>query len=136
MYIMDIQLETSFQRKGLGRHLMRTLEMIARKQVFGDCLLMLSSLDLSLATYIDLTFLPILRFALSLSFSKSKQEMPHIMMPVVVKNDGAREFVMRGLNGWIVENFSSVVSQLSTLSKKHQVTNFRAVPGSCCCPCR
>ena len=58
LYIMDIQLETSFQRKGLGRHLMRTLEMIARKQVFGDCLLMLSSLDLILATYIDLTFLP------------------------------------------------------------------------------
>ena len=30
---MDIQLEPSVQRKGLGRHLMRTLEMIARKQV-------------------------------------------------------------------------------------------------------
>jgi GNAT superfamily N-acetyltransferase len=33
MYIMDIQLEPFAQRKGLGRHLMRTLEMIARKQV-------------------------------------------------------------------------------------------------------
>jgi hypothetical protein len=30
---MDIQLEPFAQRKGLGRHLMRTLEMIARKQV-------------------------------------------------------------------------------------------------------
>ena len=59
-----------------------------------------------------------LRVALSLSLSKTKQEMPHIMMPVVVKNDGAREFVMRGLNGWIVENFSSVVSQLSLHYRK------------------
>jgi hypothetical protein len=30
---MDIQLEPFAQRKGLGRHLMRTIEMIARKQV-------------------------------------------------------------------------------------------------------
>jgi len=31
-YVMDIQLEPEVQRQGLGRHLMRTLEMIARKQ--------------------------------------------------------------------------------------------------------
>ncbi len=34
LYIMDIQLEPFVQRKGLGRHLMRTIEMIARKQVW------------------------------------------------------------------------------------------------------
>lgn len=32
LYIMDIQIEKQAQRKGLGRHLVRSLEMIARKQ--------------------------------------------------------------------------------------------------------
>lgn len=40
LYVMDIQLEESVRRKGLGRHLMRTLEMVARKQV---CLRLLPS---------------------------------------------------------------------------------------------
>ena len=38
---MDIQLEAYAQRKGLGRHLMRTVEMIARKQVGVDPTLMI-----------------------------------------------------------------------------------------------
>ncbi len=38
------------------------------------------------------------------------QEMSHVMMPVVIKNDGAREFALRGLNGWTVDDFSTVVS--------------------------
>ena len=32
LYVMDLQLEPEVQRKGLGRHLMRTLELVARKQ--------------------------------------------------------------------------------------------------------
>jgi hypothetical protein len=36
--------------------------------------------------------------------------MSHVMMPVVIKNDGAREFALRGLNGWAVDDFSTVVS--------------------------
>ncbi len=40
------------------------------------------------------------------------QEMSHVMMHVVAKNEGAREFAVRGLNGWAVDDFSSVVSRV------------------------
>jgi hypothetical protein len=38
------------------------------------------------------------------------------MMPVVVKNEGAREFAVRGLNGWAVDDLSTVVSPVPSCS--------------------
>jgi hypothetical protein len=57
------------QRKGLGRHLMRTVEMIARKQ-----------------------------------------GMMHLMIPVVVKDEGAKNWVLDGLNGFKLDDLSGVAS--------------------------
>ncbi len=37
------------------------------------------------------------------------------MMPVVVKNEGARAFAVGGLNGWVVDDFSTVVSRRTNL---------------------
>jgi len=57
------------QRKGLGRHLMRTVEMIARKQ-----------------------------------------GMMHLMIPLVVKDEGAKNWVLDGLNGFKLDDLSGVAS--------------------------
>lgn len=68
-YVMDIQLEPEVQRKGLGRHLMRTLELIAHKQ-----------------------------------------GMMHLMMPVVVKDEVAKNFALKGLKDFQLDDLSGVAS--------------------------
>ena len=37
------------------------------------------------------------------------QEMMHMTMQVVVKNEVAKAFALRGLSGWAVDDLSSVV---------------------------
>jgi len=68
LYVMDLQLEPEVQRRGLGRHLMRTLELIARKQ-----------------------------------------GMMHLMMPVVMKDEAAKQFAL-SLNGFKLDDLSEVKS--------------------------
>jgi hypothetical protein len=70
LYIMDIQLVDAVKKKGLGKHLVRTLEMIARQQ-----------------------------------------RMMHVMLPVTVADDGAKAFFLNGMNGFIQDDLSKVVSR-------------------------
>jgi hypothetical protein len=70
LYIMDIQLVDAVKRKGLGKHLVRTLEMIARQQ-----------------------------------------RMMHVMLPVTVADDNAKAFFLNGLNGFVLDDLSQVVSR-------------------------
>ena len=97
---MDIQLEPSVQRKGLGRHLMRTVEMIARKQVAINYL--------QSTILVQCLHVTSRRNKRLMSFG-TEQEMSYVMMPVVVKNEGAKDFVLHGLNGWTMDDFSAVV---------------------------
>ena len=69
LYVMDLQVEPEVQRKGIGRHLMRTLELIARKQ-----------------------------------------GMMHVMLPVVVKDEAAKQFVLSGLNGFKQDDLAELKS--------------------------
>ena len=69
LYVMDIQLEPEVRRQGLGRHMMRTLELIAHKQ-----------------------------------------GMMHMMLPVVVKDDVAKNFALNGLKGYTLDDLSAVQS--------------------------
>lgn len=69
IYIMDLQVEPEVQRKGVGRHLMRMLEIIAQKQ-----------------------------------------GMMHVMAPVVVKDENAKNFFLNGNTGFQLDDLSSVQS--------------------------
>ena len=69
LYVMDLQLEPEVQRRGLGRHLMRTLELIGHKQ-----------------------------------------GMKHMMIPIVVKDENTKNFVLHGLTDYKMDDLSGVAS--------------------------
>ena len=67
LYIVDLQVEPEVQRKGVGRHLMNMLEIIAQKQ-----------------------------------------GMMHVMAPVVVKDENAKNFFLAGSTGFQPDDLRSV----------------------------
>ena len=70
----------------------------------------------------EMWLLPLLKFyhnaIVDFDSWNSMQDMSHVMMPVVVKNEGAKNFVLQGLNGWAIDDFSTVVGKVPTFIPK------------------